>query len=145
MKTLTLKTAKQKEREAKYFNTATAKLCERNPQAIGNKVYANRMGNGSELSGDGWRYRGRGFIQLTGKDSYYRLSKYSGVNYVSEPDKLLNEVDSMIAALWFWDVNKINTFSDKGDVLGATKRINGGTNGLSDREVKYKKYLTVFR
>lgn len=128
----------------KYFTPITAKQYARQPQKIANRVYANRMGNGSELSGEGWKYRGRGFIQLTGKNNYQELSKWSNVDYVNEPDKLLNEADAMISALWFWTTNNLNSFADKGDVLGATKRINGGTNGLADRQKKYNQYLKLF-
>lgn len=128
----------------KYFTHTTAKSYARNQVAIANKVYANRMGNGSVDSGDGYKYRGRSFLQITGKNNYTALSKWSGVDYINNPDLLLNEADAMISSLWFWTVNNINTFSDKGDVRGATKRINGGLIGIVDRESKYKAYLQVF-
>lgn len=125
----------------KYFTPAQAKQYARKPEAIANRVYANRGGNGNEASGDGWKYRGRGFIQLTLKDNYKALSKATGVDYVSNPDSLLNEADAMIAALWYWKTNNLNKYSDSGDVKGATKVINGGYNGLADRQSKYEKYL----
>lgn len=123
----------------KYFNKETAKEYARQPQKIANRVYANRMGNGSESSGDGWKFRGRGFIQLTGKNNYIACG------YAHEPDKLLNEADAMIVALWFWNQNNLNKFADSGDVKGCTRIINGGLNGLADRERLYKKYLEVFK
>ena len=122
----------------KYFTKETAKNYARKPEKIANRVYANRMGNGSESSGDGWKYRGRGFIQLTGKENYINAG------YVNKPDLLLNEADAMIVAVWFWTKNKLNSYADKGDVKGATRVINGGTNGLKDREEKYIDYLKKF-
>lgn len=128
----------------KYFNVDTAKEYARQPQRIANRVYANRMGNGSEASNDGWHYRGRGFIQLTGKSNYTELSESVGVDYIKNPNLLINEADSMIAACWFWTKNGLNKLSDLGDVTSVTKRINGGTNGLKDRQIKYNNYLNIF-
>lgn len=125
----------------KYFTPEQAKEFARKPEKIANRVYANRMGNGDECSGDGWKYRGRGFIQLTLKDNYTALSNATGIDYVSNPDLLLNEADAMIAALWYWKTNNINKYADNSDVKGATKVINGGYNGLTDRQAKYEKYL----
>lgn len=129
----------------KYFNAQTAKQYANKPILIGNRVYANRMGNGNEASGDGFKFRGRGFIQLTGRNNYLLLSKDTRTEYVSNPDWLLEEADAMISALWFWQQNKINEFADKGDVRGATRVINGGFNGLEDRQKKYEQYLKVFK
>lgn len=118
----------------KYFPTIeSTSTYARNPKKIANKVYANRMGNGDEKSGDGYTYRGRGFIQLTGKNNYQSLSKDTGIDYINNPDKLLNEPDAMIAALWFWNKNKLNILADKDDIIAVTKRINGGRNGLDHR------------
>lgn len=128
----------------KYFNQNTAKQYARQPKMIANKVYANRMGNGNEASGDGWKYRGKGFIQLTGKDNYKALSKSTGTDYVANPELLLNEADAMVSACWFWSKNNLNKHADNKDVSSATKVINGGTNGLSDRKAKFEKYLKVF-
>lgn len=128
----------------KYFTKETALACERKPQSIANVVYANRMGNNSP--GDGWKYRGRGFIQLTGKDNYSALTKDTGIDFVNNPDLLLEEANAMVAALWFWGKNKLNTLADKDDVLAVTKKINGGTNGIDHRKelvVKYKKLLNA--
>ena len=119
------------------------------PQKIANRVYANRMGNGDESSGDGWRFRGRGFIQLTGRDNYTALTKWAkanGINtdYVNNPDLLLREADALISALWFWTANDLNKYADKDDVLSITKRINGGTNGLQDRITEIAKFKKLF-
>ena len=116
----------------KYFNVATANLFARNPHKIANKVYANRMGNGDEASGDGWKYRGRGFIQLTGKSNYIILAKDTRIDFLNNPDLLLTEANSMIAACWFWKSNNLNQFADKDDVVSVRKRINGGTIGLNE-------------
>lgn len=134
----------------KYFPTlAIANQYAMNPQKIANRVYGGRMGNGNEASGDGYRFRGRGFIQLTGRNNYTALTKWvkaNGINadYVNNPDLLLNESDALIAALWFWTVNDLNNYADKDDVLTITKRINGGANGLSDRKIETAKYKKVF-
>ncbi len=124
----------------KYFNTANVNKFANKPELIANRVYANRMGNGSEFSGDGWKYRGRGFIQLTGRWNYDKLSKAVGVDYVSHPNLLLNEADSVIGALWFWKFNGINELADKDSVGAVTKKINGGTIGLADRIAKVNKW-----
>lgn len=138
-----LKAPYTKEELKKYneINKAKASDYARNPQKIANLVYANRMGNGNEASGDGWKYRGRGFIQITGKNNYLLLSKDTRIDYLNNPDLLLNESDALISALWFWQKNNLNKYADAGDVIGATKVINGGTNGLDDRKKKYNFYL----
>ena len=127
----------------KYFTQQSAQQYMRKPQAIANRVYANRMGNGTEASGDGWRYRGRGFIQITGKNNYAALSKATGVDYISNPDLLLNESDAMISALWYWNVIGGNQLADDGNIKEITRKINGGFNGLSDRINKLKKWKSV--
>ena len=118
----------------------TATLYARKPERIANRVYANRMGNGNEQSGDGWKYRGRGFIQLTGKDNYRVLSKDVRIDFLENPDLLLEEANAMISALWFWNKNKLNDLADKDNVVAITKRINGATNGLADRKAKLAKW-----
>jgi len=126
----------------KYFiSNEDANRYARNPQKIANIVYANRMGNGSETSGDGYKFRGRGFIQITGKDNYTMLSKDTRIDFLTNPDLLLQEANSMISALWFWNKNKLNELADKNDIVGITKRINGGTNGIEHRKDLLKKYL----
>lgn len=130
----------------KYFpSVETANKYARHPEKIANRVYGNRMGNGPESSGDGWKYRGRGFIQLTGKDNYRALSKGTGIDYLNHPDKLLNEADAMIAALWFWNSRNLNLYADRDDVREVTRRINGGFNGLDHRTELLKKYKNVFK
>ena len=130
----------------KYFpNDTMANFYARKPEKIANRVYADRMLNGPESSGDGWRYRGRGFIQITGKHNYTELSKDTGIDYVNSPDLLLSESDSMVSALWFWNRAKLNRYADNDDVLTITKRINGGTNGLNHRTQLVEKYKKIFK
>lgn len=129
----------------KYFPTkALADDYARHPERIANKVYANRMDNGNEASGDGWRYRGRGFIQITGKANYKALTEATGIDYLNNPDLLLTEADSMISALWFWSFRNLNKYADLDDVKMVTKRINGGYNGLKHRTELLKKYKQIF-
>ena len=128
----------------KYFKDADANSYARNPEKIANKVYANRMGNGPESSGDGYRYRGRGLIQLTGKSNYERFAKGmimpldKAVQYLTTPE------GACMSAGWFWDVNNLNELADNGDLVGCTRKINGGTHGLEDRQNQYTKALTIF-
>lgn len=130
---------------SKYFvSKETAKTYERQPERIANRVYANRMGNGSESSGEGWKYRGRGFIQLTGKENYFHLANDTDLDVLKNPDLLLEEANAMISAIWFWNKNGLNKFADKDDLNAITKRINGGYNGIVHRKEllnKYKKEL----
>jgi putative chitinase len=131
----------------KYFPTdALANAYARQPMKIANRVYANRMGNGPESSGDGWKFRGRGALQLTGHDNYQAFA-----NYINRPDVMTNP--DLVAgelcfesALWFFDRNKLWGICDQGvndaAILALTKRINGGTHGLDDRKLKTKKYAT---
>lgn len=120
----------------------------KNPEKCANYVYANRMGNGNEASGDGWKYRGRGIFQVTGKDNYAKLSKDTGVDYVSNPDLLLTEADSLIAALWFWNINNLNKYADTGNIDAVSDIINkgrltsayGDAHGFSFRNNKYQYY-----
>lgn len=127
----------------KYFNSESAKDYARSSQRIANRVYSNRMGNGNEASGEGWKFRGRGFIQITGKDNYKALSKDTGNDYVNNPDLLLNESDAMISALWYWKRINGNALADEGNIKEITRKINGGYNGLSDRINKLKKWKSV--
>ena len=129
----------------KYFQTdAIAKAYERQPQRIANRAYANRMGNGPESSGDGWKFRGRGALQLTGKDNYQAFANYIGRPEVMDnPDLVAGEL-CFESALWFFDKNKLWSICDQGindaAILALTKRINGGTHGLDDRKMKTKKF-----
>ena len=131
----------------KYFPTdALARAYERQPQKIANRVYANRMGNGPESSGDGWKFRGRGALQLTGRDNYQAFANYIGRPEVMDnPDLVATEL-AFESALWFFDKNKLWGICDQGvndaSILALTKRINGGTHGLDDRKQKTKKYAT---
>ena len=120
----------------KYFpDDATAEAYARQPEKIANRVYADRMGNGDEASGDGWKYKGRGLIQLTGKDNYTNFGKASGIDAVNNPDLLAEDANAAVSAAgWFWDMRKLNQYADADDILTITKRINGGTNGLEDRK-----------
>jgi putative chitinase len=131
----------------KYFKDVdTALRYHTKPILIANRVYANRMGNGNEASGEGWKYRGRGFIQITGKDNYKQLSKDTGLDFLSFPDSLLSEPNSMVSALWYWDKINGNKYADKDDIKGLTKAINGGFNGIDHRKqllVKYKSYFGI--
>lgn len=141
----------------KYFPTLNmANAYAHNPQKIANKVYANRMGNGNEVSGDGWKYRGRGFIQLTGKDNYRALTQWAkangmNVDYVSNPDLLLNEADALISALWYWQSKKLNNYAMKDDVLSVSRIVNVGNantkiipHGFENRKSATAKYKNIF-
>jgi len=110
------------------------------PQRIANFVYANQNGNGNEASGEGWKYRGRGFIQITGKENYFRLANDTDIDCLKNPDLLLEEANAMISALWFWDLKGLNSLADKNDIIGITKKINGGNIGLEHRKELLKKY-----
>ena len=131
----------------KYFPTdAMARAYERKPQKIANRVYANRMGNGNEASGEGWLFRGRGALQLTGKFNFKAFSDYIGrPDVMTNPDLVATEL-AFESALWFFDRNKLWSICDQGTgeaaILALTKRINGGTHGLDDRRLKTKKYAT---
>jgi putative chitinase len=112
-------------------------------EAIANKVYANRMGNGDEASGDGFRYCGRGLIQLTGKDNYSWFAASIGIKPDEASEYLQTFEGAAQSACWFWESNNLNAFADTGDILTMTKRINGGTIGLDDRIKHYQHALHV--
>jgi putative chitinase len=118
---------------SKYFDVATATQYARNPEAIANKVYANRLGNGNTASGEGWKYRGRGPIQLTGKANYLAAEKALGIGCVAYPDLLIQPVNAARSAAWFWKSHGINEVADKGNFNGTTKVINGGDIGGAER------------
>ena len=129
----------------KYFTTdALAQQYAHKQEAIANKVYANRMGNGSEESGDGFRYCGRGLIQLTGKQNYQNFADSIETPVEDVPAFLATFEGSVQSACWFWEANNLNQYADSGDILTMTKRINGGTIGLSDRQAHYTHALHVF-
>jgi putative chitinase len=129
----------------KYFPGTLEESYARNPEKIANRVYADRMGNGNEASGDGWKYRGRGALQLTGKANYEAFAKYlNKPEIVTNPD-LVATTYAFESAMFFFDKNKLWDICDKGvskeTILALTKRINGGTHGLADREEKTFKYF----
>jgi putative chitinase len=130
----------------KYFPTdALAAQYERKPEKIANRVYASRMGNGNEASGDGWRYRGRGALQLTGRDNYKAFADYcKRPDVMSNPDLVATEL-AFESAMFFFERNKLWAICDQGvtdaAILSLTKKINGGTHGLADRSDKTKKYI----
>lgn len=113
------------------------------PEKIANKVYSNRMGNGDEASGDGWRYLGRGLIQLTGKDNYSNFAMSIDTPLEQIPEYLQTFEGAVQSACWFWETNNLNQWADAGDILTLTKRINGGTIGLDDRMKHYNHALHV--
>lgn len=122
----------------RYFPTQElASQYARKPERIANRVYANRMKNGDEASGDGFKFRGRGLIQLTGRDNYTRFSEALGITLDETVQYLETPNGAVVSAGWFWDNNKLNIYCDKDDFVGLTKRINGGTNGLEDRKHHY--------
>jgi putative chitinase len=110
-----------------------------NPEKIANKVYAGRMGNGDEESGDGWAYHGRGLIQLTGRDNYSACGTSLGFAYITNPELLVQPRHAALTAGWFWNKKGLNDLADIADYTTMTKRINGGTLGLDDRIAKIQK------
>lgn len=124
----------------KYFSPQNVVLYARDKVKIANRVYANRLGNGNEQSGDGWKYRGRGIIQVTGKANYQAFAAWVGDSeLLSNPDRLLRSEALMVAtAVWFWQANRL---ADYRDVLTVTRKINGGTHGLRERESYYKRLM----
>lgn len=134
----------------KYFPGTLAEGYARNPEKIANRVYGSRMGNGDEASGEGWKFRGRGALQLTGKENYTAFSKYlNKPEILTNPDLVANEY-AFESAMFFFDKNKLWTICDKGiddiTITALTKRINGGTLGLDHRKaltLKYYEYVKI--
>ena len=128
----------------KYFPGNLEESYARQPEKIANRVYASRMGNGDEASGDGWKFRGRGAIQLTGKDNYTQFSKHINKPEILTNPDLVSTDYSFESALFFFDKNKLWSICDQGvneaAILALTKRVNGGTHGLEDRKAKTLKY-----
>jgi putative chitinase len=123
----------------KYFPTdEIAEQFAGKADAIANKVYANRMGNGDEASGDGYRYCGHGLIQLTGKSNFQAFAKSINMPLEKTADYLLTFEGAVKAACWFWQINKLNQYADSGDINTMTQRINGGLNGIDDRTKLYE-------
>jgi putative chitinase len=132
----------------KYFPTIeSATPYARQPEKIANRVYANRMGNGSEESGDGYKYRGRGPIQLTGKANYTKFAQEmfdDWQNVIDNPDWVTADRDfALMSAIWFWNTNKLNVQADSGDIKLMTKKINGGYIGLDDRIKHYNECINL--
>lgn len=115
------------------FTPEEAAEYERQPRRIANRIYSNRMNNRDEASGDGWRFRGRGILQLTGAANYHHASQALGVDFIMEPDLVATPEYAALTAGWFWDTHKLNALAESGNNLALTKRINGGTIGLDDR------------
>ena len=120
-----------------------AKQYEKNPKKIANSVYANRMGNRDEASGDGYRFRGRGALQCTGHSTYFHAGKALGVDFVMQPDLIATPKYAALTAGWFWETHKLNPPSDALDYQKVTKIINGGTIGLDDRIKHVQQALAV--
>ena len=131
----------------KYFpDEASANQYARKPEMIANRVYANRMGNGSEASGDGYKFRGRGIVQLTGRANYAKCSMdlFGDDCLVQDPDLVCEPEYAILSACWFWHKNRLNDICDKGDVVLLSKRINGGTIGLADRIHHWNECIELF-
>ncbi|CAB5215099.1 COG3179 Predicted chitinase [uncultured Caudovirales phage] len=129
----------------KYFpNDDIANQYAGKPEMIANRVYGGRMGNGDEASGDGFRYCGRGLIQLTGKQNYTKFAESIDTPLEEIPEFLATFEGAIQSACWFWETNNLNQYADSGDILTMTKRINGGTIGLEDRQKHYQHALHVF-
>lgn len=134
----------------KYFSKdvvagkKVAKDFAKKPEAIANWVYANRMGNGNQASGDGWKYRGKGLIQLTGKNTQSEYAKSVGIDITKSPDFLLTPKYAMDSAGWFWNKTKLNALADQDDIKAITKKINGGIIGYDDRVKNLLHYKFLF-
>ncbi len=133
----------------KYFKSINeAKVYGRNPQKIASKVYGGRMGNGVEATQEGWTYRGRGYIQLTGKNNYASFDKFVDDDIINNPDLIATKYP-LLSAAWFWDSVKLNSVADKGssqDIINdVRKKINGGVIGLDDVAKKFVKYYNLLK
>lgn len=129
----------------KYFNEASAGAFARKPEMIASRVYANRMGNGDHASGDGWKYRGRGLIQVTGRSNYESFARF-----IQKPlDETIRYLETFEGACesagWYWHVNGCNAIADRDDIVALTRKINGGTNGLDDRRKIYARARQVLK
>jgi putative chitinase len=130
-------------KDGKLVPTAVANSIAGKPELIANLVYSSRMGNGAAESGEGWKFRGRGLKQLTGKDNYTRCGNALGADFVSNPDLLLEPLYAARSAGWFWKANKLSDFADVGDIKGMTKKINGGFIGLEARQSLYDSLMVI--
>jgi putative chitinase len=125
------------------FSAAAAAEVARKPDQIANIAYASRMGNGAPGSGDGWKYRGRGLIQVTGKANYQKCGDALGVDLITSPELLEQPQYAAMSAGWFWSVNGLSALADAGDLQAITQKINGGMNGYADRAAIYDRALKV--
>jgi putative chitinase len=125
------------------FTPETAAAYEKQPQRIANRIYGNRMGNRDEASGDGFRFRGSGFLQLTGMNNFYHAGQALGVDFIMQPELVRTPMYAAQTAGWFWQTQRLNQYADSGDILTMTKRINGGTIGLEDRKKHIEHALHV--
>ena len=128
----------------KYFRDVDPNDYAKQPEKIANRVYGGRMGNGDEASGDGYRFRGRGLIQLTGKSNYIACSEDLEVDLIENPDYLTTPEGAARSAAWFWSANDLNKYADADDIVGCTKRVNGGTIGLEERTELYEEAKALF-
>lgn len=128
------------------FTKEKAQVYARNPEKIANYVYANRMGNGNEASGDGWRFRGRAFIGITGRDNYqkYADSEWCVGDLMKNPDMLSQFPENQKASMWFWDTQNLNKYADMCDIDKCSRIINGGTLGLANRKFLYRRFCREF-
>ena len=127
----------------RYFRDADPNDYAHQPEKIANRVYGGRMGNGDEESGDGWKFHGRGILQITGKDNYTECSKaiYGDERLLDTPELLTEKDGAVASACWFWNTRQLNAWSDAENIREVTRRINGGYNGLADRQARYTKAL----
>lgn len=130
----------------KYFNAETAKEYARKPERIASKVYANRYGNGNEASGDGWKYKGRGFIMLTFKSNYeaFNKSDVCTEDVVKKPELVAKFPLNQVSSMWYWETHNLNTLADRDDCQAITKVINGGLNGYANRSFLLRRLKREF-
>lgn len=127
------------------FPAAIAAQYAQQPERIANRAYANRIGNGPETSGDGWRYRGRGVFQLTGRANYLACANALGLDLINHPELLEQPVNAFRSAGWFWSSKALNPLADMGSFTEITRRINGGYNGLPDRQAYWARAKQVLK
>ena len=127
----------------RHFDAGQAAAYARQPERIGSRVYANRMGNGDEASGDGWSYRGRGLIQVTGKTNYAACGAALGLDLIAQPELLEQPAPATRSAAWFWNRHDLNRLADARDITTITRRINSGLTGLDDRKACYARACTA--
>ena len=128
----------------KYFPSLdSTQAYARQPEKIANKVYANRMGNGDEASGDGWKYCGRGLIQVTGKENYTWFAASLEITPEEASEYMQTFEGAAQSACWFWETNKLNQYADSRDFVTMTKKINGGTIGMDDRIARYERIMKI--